>query len=37
MARKRGLREIPAFCAAFFMSFIALFFIALTPKIRQDS
>ena len=32
MASKRGLRTVPAFFAAFFGSFLALFFIAMFPK-----
>lgn len=36
MARKRGLRPVPAFFAAFFASFVALFFIAMTPKMPDN-
>ncbi|MHB8062995.1 MAG: hypothetical protein ACYDG2_10230 [Ruminiclostridium sp.] len=32
MAKKRGLRTVPAFFAGFFGSFLSLFFIAMFPK-----
>lgn len=35
MAKKRGLRTVPAFFSGFFGSFIALFFIAMFPINRQ--
>ena len=31
MARKRGLRPVPAFFAAIFSSFVVLFYIAMHP------
>ena len=37
MAKKRGLRPVPAFFAGFFGGLIALFFIALTPKLELQS
>ncbi len=36
MAKKRGLRPVPAFFAGFFASFLSLFFIAMFP-IREYS
>lgn len=35
MARKRGLSAVPAFFMGFFLSFVALFIVALIP-IRQS-
>jgi len=35
MAKKRGLRNVPAFFAGLFASYISLFFIAMFP-IRED-
>ena len=35
MARKRGLRPVPAFFAGMFSSFIALFYIAMHPIIEN--
>jgi len=32
MAKKRGLRSVPAFFAGLFSSFVSLFFIAMFPK-----
>jgi hypothetical protein len=36
MAKKRGLNPVPAFFAAFFGSFVALFFIAAIPVKPQS-
>ena len=36
MAKKRGLNPVPAFFAAFFGSFVALFYIAMHPKKDSD-
>ncbi len=35
MAKKRGLRNVPAFFSGLFGSFISLFFIAMFPKKEQ--
>lgn len=34
MAKKRGLRPVPAFFLGFFMSFVALFIVAMVPLWR---
>jgi len=36
MAKKRGLRTIPAFFVGFFGSFLSLFFIAMFPIKESD-